>query len=486
MKKTLLIICTILLTLNFTASAQTGLTIKKKSSMKFPGMPEMPKMPPGMKNPMDAMNNRKSTVYIKGSRMRTDMIVDQQDGKAPTIFTNINQTDKKQMISYSSKEKKYYVTSIIPPTSENTKNAKKGGVVTVTGSVTDTGERATLFGFKARHLKETVTMTPSKGACMKETIRYEVEGWYADYDKFLCPITRPKQEYQTDTNCFDDFDFQTKGGIAGIALKEVKKITMQGQAIIIEEEATEILKTPLADSLFEPPTDYKAANTLKKVEDNSPGNSSSKNQTVPKSKIPVNNPPPTFGLPQAGIEKSGSTAKKTNMIRIGIAKPKVVTPDSKKDPNAGSDIATASTNSLAESLKSENVETIILETDFPENECKEKGCDYIFYANITQKRGGGGMFKSMIVMGVVTAASVMVPGIGGMIATTAASQVMNQTMGKTAKAKDEFTFDYKVVGLDKSVLTQAVTKSKIEKDGDDVMTPQIQQASKIVLEKIKK
>jgi hypothetical protein len=145
MKKTLFIICTILLTLNFTASAQTNLTIKKKSSMKFPGMPEMPKLPPGMKNPMDEMQNRKSTVYIKGARMRTDMSVNQQDGKAPTILTNIYQTDKKQMISFSSKKKKYFVDSIIPPTSAAAKNSKKGGFVTVTGSVTDTGERAKLF-----------------------------------------------------------------------------------------------------------------------------------------------------------------------------------------------------------------------------------------------------------------------------------------------------------------------------------------------------
>jgi hypothetical protein len=485
MKKTLFIICTILLTLSFTASAQTNLTIKKKSSMKFPGMPEMPKIP-GMKNPMDAMENRKSTVYIKGSRMRNDMIVDQQDGKAPTIFTTINQTDKKQMISYSSKEKKYYVTSIIPPTSANTKNSQKGGVVTVTGSVTDTGERAKLFGFNARHLKETITMTPSKGACMKEKIQYEVEGWYADYDEFLCPITRPKQEYQTDTNCFDDFDFQTKGGIAGIALKETKKMTMKGQAIIIEEEAIEILKTPIPDSLFEPPTDYKAANSLKKVEDNSTDKSSTKNQTMPNSKVSSNNSSPTFALPKAGIENPVSTVKKTGMIRIGIAKPKVTTPDSKKDPNAGSDIASATTSSLLESLKSQNVEAVQLETDSPENEAKEKECDYIFYANITQKRGGGGMFGKMIAMGAITAASVFVPGIGGMIATTAASQVMNQTMGKTAKAKDEFTFDYKISAMDKSVLTQAVTKAKIEKDGDDVMTPQIQQAAKVVLEKVKK
>lgn len=485
MKKTLFIVCTILLTLNLTALAQTNLTIKKKSSMKFPGMPEMPKMPAGMKNPMDALENRKSTVYIKGSRMRTDMSFNQQDGKAPMIQSLIFQSDKKQMITFSNKKKKYYVDPIVPSTSASVKNSKKGGVVTVTGSVSDTGERAKLFGFNARHLKETITMTPSKNACMKDTIQVEIEGWYVDYDEFLCPITRNKQEFMTDKNCFDDFSFETKGGIAGIALKEIKKMTMQGMSIIMEEEVTEILKTPLADSLFEPPTGYKAANTLKEVEDDSSDDSSSTNVTTPKSKVPSNNPPPTFALPQAGVEKSGSTAKKTNVIRIGIAKPKVTTPDSKKDPSAGDDIASAVTNSLVESLKAENVEAVQLETESPETEAKEKGCDYIFYASVTQKRGGG-MFGKMVGMGAITAASVFVPGIGGMIATTAASQAMNQTMGKTAKAKDEFTFNYKVVSLDNIVFSQTVTKSKTGKDGEDVMTPQIHKASKTVLEKIKK
>jgi hypothetical protein len=486
MKKTLFILCAVLLMLNLTASAQTNLTIKKKSSMKFPGMPEMPKMPPEMKNPMDAMENRKSTVYIKGSRMRTDMPFNQYDGKTPMTQTTIFQCDKQRMITFSNKKKKYYVDSTIAPTSATTKNSQKGDYVTVTGSVTDTGERAKLFGYDARHLKETITFTPSKNACMKDKMQIEIEGWYADVPEFSCPIKRNMSEFKMDKNCFDDVDFQMKGSITGIALKEIKKITMQGNTIIMEEEVVEILKTPLADSLFEPPTDYKAANTLKEVEDDSTDDSSSTNVTLPNSKVPSNNPSPTFSVPKAGIENPVSTAKKTGMIRIGIAKPKVVTPESKKNPNAGDDIAFAVTNSLVESLKSENVEAIRLETDSPENEAKEKDCDYIFYANITQKRGGGGMFGKMIAMGAITAATVFVPGIGGMIATTAASQVMNQTMGKTAKAKDEFTFDYKISAMDKSVLTQAVTKAKIEKDGDDVMTPQIQQAAKIVLEKVKK
>ena len=401
------------------------------------------------------------------------------------IQTTIVQCDKQRRVQFNSKKNKYYVEPIAGPTSKNTKNSTKGGYVSVNGSVTDTGEKAKLFGYDARHLKESITFTPSKNACMKETMQIEIEGWYADIPEFSCPIQRNMQEFKMDKNCFDDVDFQMKGGITGIPLKEIKTITTKGMSIIMEEEAVEILKTPLSDALFEPPTNYKAANTLKEVEDDSPDDSPASPRTMPQSSSPSNNPSPTFSLPTAGIEKSPLSYKKTGMIRVGIAKPKITTPESKKDPDAAADLSIAVTNLLVESLKSENVEAIELETDTPEIEAKERGCDYIFFANVTQKRGGG-TFGKMVVMGAATAASVFVPGIGGMIASTAASQVMAQTMGKNAKAKDEFALDYKVVGMDKNVILQAATKSKTEKDGEDALTPQIQQTAKTVLEKIKK
>ena len=96
------------------------------------------------------------------------------------------------------------------------------------------------------------------------------------------------------------------------------------------------------------------------------------------------------------------------------------------------------------------------------------------------------MFKSMVLMGAATMAGAMIPGVGGLIASTVASQVMGQTMGKMAKAKDEFSLDYKVVDMDKAVLSKAVTKNKTEKDGEDVLTPQIKQASVAVLAEIAK
>jgi hypothetical protein len=190
-------------------------------------------------------------------------------------------------------------------------------------------------------------------------------------------------------------------------------------------------------------------------------------------------------MPAAGVETAPVGEKKAGTIRIGVVLPKVTTPESKNNPDAGNDIAIATRNYLVELLKAENVEAIALESDL-EIEAKNRNCDYIFYANVTQKRGGGGMFKSMVLQGAIMAGSMMVPGIGGMIASTVASQVMGQTMGKAAKAKDEFSLDYKVVGLDKTVLSQATSKKKTEKEGEDVLSPQLQEASKAVLGEITK
>ncbi|MEJ7712779.1 MAG: hypothetical protein WKF84_23755 [Pyrinomonadaceae bacterium] len=75
------------------------------------------------------------------------------------------------------------------------------------------------------------------------------------------------------------------------------------------------------------------------------------------------------------------------------------------------------------------------------------------------------MFGKMMMGTVGSMVGAMIPGVGGMIASTVGSMVIQQTMSKTAKAKDELTFDYKVVGLDSAVLSQNITKAKTKQDG---------------------
>ena len=292
-----------------------------------------------------------------------------------------------------------------------------------------------------------------------------------------------------DKNCFDDAVYQIKGALnTGVALKEVTTLNVAGYKMVIEEEVVSLTKTPIADSMFDPPAGYAAANTLKEVDDNTSadwgeadGDTAVGQAGTPTAPQAV---PPTFALPKAGVEKGAVGVKQSGMIRIGILKPAVTTPDTKKDPEAGADLALAASQSFVESLKADGIEAVDVASP---GDAQAKGCDYIVTSTVTQKRGGGGFgFGKMMAMSAVMMAGAMVPGVGAMVASTVASQVMSQTMQKAAKAKDEFTLDYKVTAMDNSAVASGSSKNKSEKDGDDVLTPQIQTASKAILAKVKK
>ena len=58
--------------------------------------------------------------------------------------------------------------------------ARKGGVITVSRTSTDTGERQEMFGYKARHIKTSMVMESSPDACNQSHMKMETDGWYAD------------------------------------------------------------------------------------------------------------------------------------------------------------------------------------------------------------------------------------------------------------------------------------------------------------------
>ena len=64
---------------------------------------------------------------------------------------------------------------------------RKGGVVTITRNVTDTGERQDMFGYKARHIKTSMIMESTPDACNQSHMKMETDGWYADLSaEFSC------------------------------------------------------------------------------------------------------------------------------------------------------------------------------------------------------------------------------------------------------------------------------------------------------------
>src|SRR5947208_8864623 len=111
-----------------------------------------------------------TTTYVKGSRKRTEQgAIMGMGGDVATI----EQCDLKQYVQVNDKKKLYHIdpmddaSSATPSRGTPVKSqpVTKGGVVTYVSNITDTGERKTMYGMTARHVKTSMSMEASPDAC---------------------------------------------------------------------------------------------------------------------------------------------------------------------------------------------------------------------------------------------------------------------------------------------------------------------------------
>ena len=183
-------------------------------------------------------------------------------------------------------------------------------------------------------------------------------------------------------------------------------------------------------------------------------------------------------------------AKRPGVVRLGLASVKT---GSVGEGLSATDLSAAVRNTLAEYLKSPSVELVELESKLPaqiEEEAKRKECDFVIYANVSHKKGGGfgGMF------GKVVAPAVGQVGIGhtgsaagnvaGQVATTAV--VSAGAMSANVKQKDELTLDVRVQAPgNASAAAARQFKSKAKTSGEDIITPVVEQAAQMILDSAK-
>lgn len=190
----------------------------------------------------------------------------------------------------------------------------------------------------------------------------------------------------------------------------------------------------------------------------------------------------------------GSTAsadKKPGAVRLGIVPVSAQFSNKGETPEAGEGVRSA----LAKYVAGPKVEMVLLSAVLPVNvdpEAKEKQCDFVLYASVSQKTGGHGGFGFM--KGASTASS-FIPmmgaarGVGGAIAMASASTVISGLTSATSqvKAKAEVTLNYKLVkvGTDSPILSDSL-KAKASEDSQDVISPLLQQAATAVLAQVTK
>ncbi|MDQ2920142.1 MAG: hypothetical protein M3R52_00790 [Acidobacteriota bacterium] len=336
-----------------------------------------------------------TTTMLKGARERSEMKM----GYGTDIFS-ITQCDLKRTLQVSDKTRKYVVTPM--ETADSTANSgadarvtpeaseplRRGGVVTYNTTSVDTGERKDMFGFKARHVKTTVSIESSGDACSPVKQRMETDGWYIDFTFGLNCETggspmmgRPHAA----GGCRDRVRFNRQGAArTGYALMETMTMYGPNGAVTFTStrEVIELSREPLDAALFDVPAGYVEAKDSQEL------------YGMPSMETTMS--PATQGRqPVEDNQSNQSNAgnrKAPGVIRVGV-----VRINNKTDRGV-------SVESLRERLISgiqgSGIEAVGLIATSPgeaEAEAKARQCDFILYTDIAALKTStakkiGGMF----------------------------------------------------------------------------------------------
>ena len=438
--------------------------------------------------------------YIKGARLRSEM------GVTGTGMTNITQCDLRRNIMLNHQTRSYMITSLdasgdagaaaapgapsaVPPQTEK----RRGGVVNVVNTLTDTGERKEMFGFTARRIKTSMVMEASPDACNPGSSRIETDGWYIDFEyDFNCPGQKPvahKPGVPVRPDCQDEIRTRTVGS-AKLGYPVYVTTTMQqggSTTTTMTQEVLEISRAPLDAALFDIPAGYTLARSMQEMYGVSSAVANADRRENEASPAESAAAPGSQTATAPGIVALNAP-KKQGVVRICQMMPKtqVTTGNAAQAAEAvrsafagylvGPRLEIASLNAR---LKSQAME-----------EAKQGECDYVLYASMTQKKGGGGGMFSRAVGNVVGATAghipVSTPGEAAARGAVITGVYTTANIASNIKAKDEITLEYNLESVGGARPTLSKTeKAKAKSDGEDVLTPLIERAAEAIVAAMK-
>jgi hypothetical protein len=427
-----------------------------------------------------------NTSYIKGKRQRSET----NNGQMVVI----QQCDLRRNIQIMPAAKAYMIQlydqpSTTTPTTPNTSSSQptavtKGGVVTSIVTTKDTGERKQMLGYTARHIITTMEMKSSPDACSNANTKMQIDGWYIDAAFALdCDMTGAYTHYKPTASggCRDRYETKTIGTAKkGFAVWE--KTTMFGpngtESFSTTNEVLEFSQATLDPSLFDVPEGYR------QVEDFASAFASAYNTAGANN--PANNElatPSTANTPASTpVNTIAVSPKRAGVIRLGVVA--VKTGNVAENMNA-SELALAVRNSLLQQLKATNVEAVPIDATGAavQAEAQQKECDYVVFANVSHKKGGGG-FGSML--GSVSSVANSV-GYGHGTAAAVATGTTTAVVAESIKAKDEMTLDVRLERPGSTTPSFAQQfKGKAKSGGEDIISPLVQQAAQAAVQAVGK
>lgn len=442
-----------------------------------------------------------NTTYIKGKRQRTE-----SGGNAAV---SLMQCDLRRSVQLSPAAKTYMVipfggSSGAPTTGAAGANGQaetkvvRGGTVTSTVTSKDTGERKQMFGHTARRLLTTIETKSSPDACSPHDTRMEIDAWVVDAEFALdCQDALDGFRYQPAVKggCQDRYEMRTVGAAkSGFPLYQKTTIFYEGRPISTSvQEVVELSKVNLDAALFDVPADYREVTDSREMYA-----STSSGRKDAEEIISVNNS--TRGAKgNSGIALGNSSAsvanvstevgaKKAGVVRLGFAGVRTGATGEGINPT---ELSGAVQNTLAEYLKMPDLEIVQLEARLPsaiEAEARQKECDFVVYASVSHKKGGGGgMFGKALGRMSETVARTAV-GSSNVAGQVAKVTVMGAaSVSGNVKSKDQITLEIRLVapgGSAQPVIRQFQAKAR--SDGEDSITPVVEQAAQAIVDAAKK
>ena len=433
---------------------------------------------------------------IHGARER---IVSQ----TPTGNTiTLHQCDLKQTVTINEQAQTYFVSRDAQDEAAikaaalvaGTQDATSGAYITETSSVTDTGERKTLYGYTARHLKVKVSVQSSQNACSQINQSYEIDGWYADISKDLATACQQFLPPVRQNDGCSDLVIRKRSGSAKPGYPMDEMITLHnadGSTQQIGTRVSEIAKQTLEKELFEVPAGYTKVSSISEL------NGGPKPQLAQQPTTTHNQPtqqpvqqamqPPTqngqqnkpnmaqmmnpgnqiamqqqmmaqaqamgmggmqqgmSGMTGMGMQQHGGSPTATpqalgpkalGKIRIGVAPPDAQVGQGN---NTGGDYSTPIRNAEIALMSGPAIEIAPLESHIPmqlQAEAQQKQCDYVMFSSVTVKHSQGGGFGKFAKFGSMAASmtpmGAMAHGMAGAAAAQAASVAASQMAQQAA------------------------------------------------------
>ena len=229
-----------------------------------------------------------NTTYVKGARQRVEfpaiVSIDQSDLGRALLVNPASRTYLVKPYAKAAPDSAATPAATSTPAEDSPQavmmgqkapaKAPKGGVITYTTTLTDTGERKQLFSREARRITTTVTKEASASACDKSAETVEMDGWYIDFPGVApvstaaaapAPAAAPKGDA-----CVDRVETRKNGDAKlgfPIAMKTTTK-TGEGDkqtTITSSMEVTSFEVTTLDAALFDVPAGYTEAKSSEEL-----------------------------------------------------------------------------------------------------------------------------------------------------------------------------------------------------------------------------